>query len=78
MMQYCAKFVLLIHTLQSSMKSGQDSRTVQINFNAPLIGSTIREFSISSVLWVLEDCVVHIETVSIKSITESYCVRLSE
>ena len=42
------------HTLQSALESGQEARIVQIDFSAPLIGSTIWVFSITSALWVLE------------------------
>ena len=42
------------HTLQSALESDQEARIVQIDFSAPLIGSPIREFCISPVLWVLE------------------------
>ena len=41
-------------TLHSALESGQEDRMVQIDFSGVLIGSTIREFCISSVLWVLE------------------------
>ena len=40
------------HTLQSALESGQEARIVQIDFSAALIGSTIREFSRGSDLWV--------------------------
>ena len=39
--------------LQGALESGQEARIVQIDFSEPLIGSTIREFCISSALWVL-------------------------
>ena len=41
-------------TLQSALESGQQARILQIDFSALLIQSTIREFFISPVLWVLE------------------------
>ena len=50
----CDKLLCVSHTLQSVFESGQEARIVQIDFSAALIGSTIREFCISSVLWVLE------------------------
>ena len=43
----------------------------------PLIGSTTREFFISSALWVLEVyCVVYLDTVSVKSMTARYGMQL--
>ena len=39
----------------------------------PLIGSTIREFCIISVMWRRRFCVVYFDTVSIKSIITHYC-----
>ena len=50
----CEAPLFVSHTLQSALESGQEVRIVQIDFSAALIGSTIREFSINSVLWVLE------------------------
>ena len=41
-------------TLQSALESGQEPRIVQMISVQPLIGSTIRAFSIGSALWVLE------------------------
>ena len=42
------------HTLQSSLESGQEARIVQMISVQPLIGLTIRAFSICCALWVLE------------------------
>ena len=42
------------HTLQSALESGQEGRISRLTSAQPLKGSTIREFSISSSLWVLE------------------------
>ena len=42
------------HTLQSALESRQEAMIVQIDFSAAFDGSTIRAFSISSALWVLE------------------------
>ena len=42
------------HTLQSVMESLQEARTVQSDLVLLLTGLTIREFSSSSALWVLE------------------------
>ena len=69
------------HTLQSALESGQyklgSYRLISV---LPLIGSTIREFSISSALWVLEiqSRLYIIDTVSIKPITARYCGWLAE
>ena len=49
----CDALLCVSHTLQSALETGQEARIVQIDFSQPLIGSTIREFGISSVLWVL-------------------------
>ena len=50
----CDVLLCVSHTLQSALASGQEARIVQINFSSALIGSTIREFSIGSALWVSE------------------------
>ena len=50
----CDALLCASHTLQSALESGQKARIMQIDFSAPLIGSTIWAFSISSALWVLE------------------------
>ena len=71
----CDALLCMSHTLQSaldwkvSMREGScGSISVQ-----PLIGSTIRAFSINSTLWVLEVGVVNINTVSIRPTTAHYC-----
>ena len=43
------------HALQSALESGQRLGMCKLILAQPLIGSTIREFSTSSALWVLED-----------------------
>ena len=50
----CDALLCVSHTLQSALESGKEARIVQIDFSAPLIGSTIWAFSISSALWILE------------------------
>ena len=50
----CDALLCLSHTLQSALESGQEAWIVQIDFAQPLIGSTLSEFGISYVLWVLE------------------------
>ena len=51
------------HTLQSALESGQEARIVQMTSALLLIGSTIREFSISLALWVLGAlCCLHVLT----------------
>ena len=50
----CDALLFVSHTLQSALERGQEAKIVQIDFSAAFIGSTIREFCISSVLWVLE------------------------
>ena len=50
----CDALLCVSHTLQSALDSWQEAGIVQIYFSAALIGSTIMEFCISSVLWVLE------------------------
>ena len=49
----CDAHLCLSHTLQSALESGQEARIMQIDFVQPLIGLTIRAFSIGSALWVL-------------------------
>ena len=49
----CDALLCVSNTLQSALESGQEARIVQIDLST-LIGSTIREFSIGSVLWVSE------------------------
>ena len=49
----CDALLCVSHTLQSELERGQ-AMIVQIDFSEPLIGSTVRAFCISSVLWVLE------------------------
>ena len=50
----CDALLCVSHTLQSVLESGQEARIVQIDFSAAFDRSTIRAFSISSALWVLE------------------------
>ena len=50
----CDALLCVSHTLQSALESGHEARIVQIDFSAAFDGSTIREFCISSVLWVSE------------------------
>ena len=50
----CDALLCVSHTLQSALESGQEARIVRSTSALLLIGSTIREFSISSALWVLE------------------------
>ena len=50
----CDALLCVSHTLQSALESGQEARIVQIDFSAAFDKVTIREFCISSVLWVLE------------------------
>ena len=50
----CDALLYVSHALQSALESGQEDRMVKIDFSADLIRSTIREFSRSSALWVLE------------------------
>ena len=49
----CDALLCVSHTLQSALEKGQEARIVQIAVQ-PLIGSTIRVFSISSARWVFE------------------------
>ena len=50
----CDALLCVSHTLQSGFESGQEARIVQIDFSAAFDRYTIVEFSIRSVLWVLE------------------------
>ena len=50
----CDVLLCVSHTLQSALESWQEARIMQIDFSARVIGSTIREFSIGSALWVSE------------------------
>ena len=50
----CDTFLRMSHTLRSALESGQRLGSSRFISAQPLIGSTIREFSISSVRWVLE------------------------
>ena len=53
------------HTLRSVLGSGQEARIVQIGLSAAFDRSTVREFSISFVLWLLE---VHLISVTLEVI----------
>ena len=48
----CDTLLCVTHTQQRALESGQEARVVQIDFSAAFEGSTIREFSTSSVQWV--------------------------
>ena len=50
----CDALLYVSHTLQSALENGQDANIVQIDFGAAFYKVNIREFSISSVLRVLE------------------------
>ena len=50
----CDARLCVSHALQSALESLQEARIVQIDFSAAFDRSTIRAFSISSALWVLE------------------------
>ena len=55
------------HTLKNAFGSRQKARIVQIDFSTALIGSTIREFSIMSVVCgYFRFCFVYIDTIFIK------------
>ena len=49
MMHFCVS-----HTLKSALDSGQELASCRLISEQPLIGLTIREFSIGSAMWVLE------------------------
>ena len=49
----CDALLCVSHTLQSVLESGQEARMNRLISVQPLIGSTIREFCISSLLCVL-------------------------
>ena len=50
----CDALLCVSHRLQSALESRQEARIVQIDFSTAFDRLTIREFSISSALWVLE------------------------
>ena len=50
----CDALLCVSHTLQSALESWQEARIVLIDFSAAFDGSTIREFSIGSALWLSE------------------------
>ena len=50
----CYALLCVSHKLQSALESGQEVSIVQIDFSAAFDRVTIRAFSISSALWVLE------------------------
>ena len=50
----CDALVCLSLTMRSALESGQEARIVQIDFSRTFESVTIRELSISFVLWVLE------------------------
>ena len=50
----CDALLCVSHTLQSALESGQEPGLCRSTSALLLIGSTVREFSISSALWVLE------------------------
>ena len=76
----CDALLCMSHALQSALESVQGRRlgSCRLISVQPLIGSRIREFSISSVFGHWRFCVVYIDTVSMKSITARYSGRLSE
>ena len=61
----CDALLCVAHTLQSALKMGQEARIVQIDSVPLLTGSTIRGFSLSSVLWGSRFSAVCSDTVSI-------------
>ena len=50
----CDALLCVSHTLQCALESGRRLGSFRLTSALPLIGSTIREFCISSVLWLLE------------------------
>ena len=50
----CDAPLCVLHALQSALESGHEAGSYRLISAQTLIGSTIREFCISSVLWVLE------------------------
>ena len=50
----CDAFLCVSHTLQSHWRVARRLGLCILISEQPLIGSTIREFDVSSVLWVLE------------------------
>ena len=71
-------FLCMSHTLQSALQSGQEARIVQIDF-----GTAFDRVNYQGIQYKLRsagivDSVVSIDTVSIKSNTARYGVRLSE
>ena len=50
----CDALLCVSHTLQSALESGQDARMCRLISVHPLIGSTVRAFSIGSAPKVLE------------------------
>ena len=56
----CDALLCMSHEMQSVWDSGKEARIVQINFSATFDRVIIKEFSKSSVLWLLEDSVLSI------------------
>ena len=50
----CDPLLCVSHTLKSALESGQRLGSCRLISVQPLIGSTIRVFSINSALWALE------------------------
>ena len=65
----CDALLYVFHTLQSALESGQKRRLISVQ---PLIGSSIRAFSIALVCGYGRFCVVYTDTVSVKPITARY------
>ena len=50
----CDALLFVSYTLQNALECGQELGSCRLILEQALIGSTIREFSIGSALWVLE------------------------
>ena len=70
----CDALLYLCYILQSTLKSGQDARIVQVDFSAAFNGVNHQGilYKLSSVSIYWRFCVVYIVTVSIKPITARY------
>ena len=65
-------FFASLHTQQSALERGQEVMIIQIDFSAAFDRVNHQGILISCFQWVLEVCVVYIDTVSIRLITACY------
>ena len=67
----CDALLCVSHTLQSAPESRQEARVLQIDFSAAFDRVNNQEFSIGSVLWVLEVLCFHSPYQQMEAMTNS-------